>query len=182
MIEAASAYASTTVFYNVPKVRRAFGNETTSQTSVISYLKDALSTLKVPELSEKVIVEVPVSFAEADALDLPHVAAVNGISTDEVVRTFLRITYRVYMLGFLPGFCYMGTVDPIIATDRRSEPRRQVPAGSVGIAGSQTGIYSLPSPGGWQIIGRTDMNVFDPGRAGLSLLKPGDNVRFIDTA
>jgi KipI family sensor histidine kinase inhibitor len=87
--------------------------------------------------------------------------------------------YRVYMLGFVPGFCYMGRVDSRIAMPRHRVPRERVPRGSVGIAGEQTGVYPMETPGGWQLIGRTSAVMFDPTRTPPSLLRPGDRVRFI---
>src|SRR4029078_4679764 len=97
---------------------------------------------------------------------------------EEVVRLHAAGTYRVFMLGFLPGFAYMGVLDARISAPRRSTPRLRVPAGSVGIAGGQTGIYPLETPGGWQIIGRTPYRMFDPMREKPSLMEPGDTVRF----
>ena len=107
-------------------------------------------------------VEIPVRFDAESALDLEFVAESNGLSREKVIEIFTGTTYRVFMLGFLPGFSYMGEVDDRIATPRKETPRLSVPRGSVGIAGKQTGIYSLESPGGWQIIGRTDVELFTP--------------------
>ena len=105
--------------------------------------------------------------------------ALVGFNANELLDIFLAQTYRVYMLGFLPGFAYMGEVDDRIAAPRLETPRTKVPAGSVGIAGKQTGIYPLESPGGWNIIGRTDLKMFDPTSDQPCLLKPGDEVRFV---
>jgi KipI family sensor histidine kinase inhibitor len=120
-----------------------------------------------------------VRYGGAEGPDLNDVAAFAGVDAREVIERHAAATYRVYMLGFLPGFAYLGQVDRLIAAPRRSSPRQQVPAGSVGIAGLQTGVYPQDSPGGWQIIGRTDVQMFDVG-AGASLLQPGDRVRFIE--
>ena len=122
--------------------------------------------------------DIPVRYGGADGPDLADVAAFAGVSADEVVRMHAARVYRVYMLGFLPGFAYLGLVDSAIAAPRRQTPRQQVPAGSIGIAGRQTGIYPQDSPGGWQIIGRTARPMFDRA-AGTSLLQPGDRVRFV---
>jgi inhibitor of KinA len=100
------------------------------------------------------------------------------LQTSEVVEIFTATTYRVYMLGFLPGFAYMGEVDARIATPRRSSPRTKTPKGSVGIAGKQTGIYPLESPGGWQIIGATDVELFTPESESQTFLQAGDTVKF----
>jgi KipI family sensor histidine kinase inhibitor len=123
-------------------------------------------------------IDVPVVYGGEHGPDLEQVGARTGISVQEVVERHASTTYRVYMLGFLPGFAYMGTVDDAIAAPRRPTPRVRVPAGSVGIAGHQTGIYPRDSPGGWQLIGRTPLEIFDPGRTPASLFSPGDQVRF----
>jgi KipI family sensor histidine kinase inhibitor len=121
---------------------------------------------------------VPVHYGEANGPDLIDVARYAGCSEEEVIRRHTARTYRVYMLGFLPGFAYMGVVDERIAMPRRDTPRTSVPAGSVGIAGPQTGIYPLDAPGGWRLIGRSSIRAFDPDRDEPFLFKPGDRVRF----
>ncbi len=128
------------------------------------------------------IVEVPVSFSDKDALDLQLIAEAAGLSRQKVIEVFLSGIYRVYMLGFLPGFAYMGIVDERIAVPRKSSPRLAVPKGSVGIAGRQTGIYPNESPGGWQIIGKTDLELLTPDEASPCLFRPGDTVRFVESA
>ena len=127
-------------------------------------------------------IEVPVLYGGDAGPDLADVAAWAGVSADKVVEWHAAHTYRVCMLGFLPGFPYMATVDDTIAMPRRATPRARVPAGSVGIAGRQTGIYPRDSPGGWQIIGRTPLNMFDVERTSPALLAPGDTVRFVPTS
>lgn len=124
-------------------------------------------------------VEIPVSYGGASGPDLQTVAQFAGASASEVVRLHAGRTYRVYMLGFLPGFAYMGSVDARIAMPRLETPRMRVTAGSVGIAGAQTGIYPCDTPGGWRIIGRTLERMFDPLRQEPFLLKAGDRVRFV---
>lgn len=125
------------------------------------------------------LVEIPVRYGGEDGPDLETVASLNGLSPQEVVAIHSGGEYPVYMIGFLPGFPYLGGMDPRIAAPRRERPRTRVPAGSVGIAGEQTGIYSLESPGGWQLIGRTPLALFDPLREPPALLAPGDRVRFV---
>ena len=120
---------------------------------------------------------IPVAYGGDDGPDLADVAAFAGCSVEDVIARHTARVYRVYMLGFLPGFAYLGQVDPSIAAPRRPSPRQRVPAGSVGIAGTQTGIYPQVSPGGWQVIGRTGAQMFDP--ASGALLQPGDRVRFV---
>ena len=123
-------------------------------------------------------VVVPVRYGGAAGPDLDEVAAFAGCSTDEVIRRHTAPRYRVYMVGFLPGFPYLGTVDARIAMPRRSSPRVRVPAGSVGIAGAQTGVYPTAAPGGWRLIGLAEVHAFDAEREPPSLFRPGDSVRF----
>jgi KipI family sensor histidine kinase inhibitor len=125
------------------------------------------------------VVEVPVSYGGASGPDLAAVAAFAGCSEADVVRLHAATAYRVYMLGFLPGFSYMGPVDARIAMPRLDVPRLRVAAGSVGIAGTQTGIYPCETPGGWRIIGQTALRLFDSTRADPFLLRAGDRVKFV---
>jgi inhibitor of KinA len=124
-------------------------------------------------------IQIPVQYGGPFGSDLADVAKFANATEEEVIRLHTAVTYRVFMLGFVPGFAYMGTVDRRIAAPRRQTPRTAVPAGSVGIAGPQTGIYPSAMPGGWQLIGRTAIKPFDLSRADPSLFKPGDTVRFV---
>lgn len=124
-------------------------------------------------------IEIPVVYGGEAGPDLADVAAHTGLSPAEVVRRHSGGDYIVYLLGFLPGFAFMGGLPAELATPRRAEPRTAVPARSVGIGGEQTGIYPLVSPGGWQLIGRTSVELFDPSADEPTLLRPGDHVRFI---
>jgi KipI family sensor histidine kinase inhibitor len=124
-------------------------------------------------------IEIPVAYGGEAGPDLADVAAHTGLTSAEVVRRHSEGSYVVYLLGFLPGFAFMGGLAPELATPRRAEPRTAVPARSVGIGGEQTGIYPLVSPGGWQLIGRTPLALFDPLAAEPTLLRPGDRVRFV---
>ncbi len=124
-------------------------------------------------------IEIPVLYGGEHGPDLADVAAHTGLAPQEVVRRHSAAEYVVYFLGFLPGFAFMGGLPPELATPRRSEPRVAVPARSVGIAGEQTGIYPAQSPGGWQLIGRTPLALFDPQAEQPTLLAPGDRVRFV---
>ena len=128
------------------------------------------------EASREVV--VPVRYGGAAGPDLDEVAAFAGCSAAEVVRRHAAVSYRVYMVGYLHGFAYLGAVDPRIAMPRRPTPRLAVPAGSVGIAGGQTGVYPTAAPGGWRIVGRTGVRMFDAGRHPPGLVAPGDRVRF----
>jgi KipI family sensor histidine kinase inhibitor len=124
------------------------------------------------------LVELPVLYGGAHGPDLAEVAAHAGLAPDEVVRRHAAPEYRVHLLGFTPGFPYLGGLDPRLATPRLATPRAEVPAGSVAIGGAQTGVYPVASPGGWRIVGRTPLRLFDPSRAEPFLLAPGDRVRF----
>lgn len=131
-----------------------------------------------PERAPARVVEIPVCYGGAYGPDLDAVAACAGCTVDDVIRRHAAATYRVYMLGFLPGFAYLGTVDASIAMPRRVSPRERVPAGTVGIAGRQTGVYPCDSPGGWQLIGRTPWRMFDAARSDPALVRAGDLIRF----
>ncbi len=124
-------------------------------------------------------IEIPVVYGGEAGPDLAEVAAHTGLTPKEVVRRHTEGEYVVYLLGFLPGFAFMGGLAPELATPRRAEPRVAVPAGSVGIGGEQTGIYPMVSPGGWQLIGRTSVPLFDPLAESPTLLRAGDRVRFV---
>jgi KipI family sensor histidine kinase inhibitor len=125
------------------------------------------------------LVELPVRYGGPDGPDLAELAQTTGLSEEEIVRRHAAVDYRVFMLGFQPGFPYLGIADERIAAPRKVNPRLRVAKGSVGIAGRQTGVYPRESPGGWQIVGRTDVELFDATRAVPSLLAPGDTVRFV---
>lgn len=125
------------------------------------------------------VVEIPVRYGGEDGPDLTALAEWAGCTPREVVERHTARTYRVYMLGFVPGFSYMGRVESSIAAPRHRVPRERVPAGSVGIAGEQTGVYPFSTPGGWQLIGRTDAVMFDAARTPPCLVNPGDLVRFV---
>jgi KipI family sensor histidine kinase inhibitor len=120
-------------------------------------------------------VDIPVRY---DGEDLPEVAGLTGLEPDEVVRRHTAPEYTVAFLGFSPGFPYLVGLDPALQVPRRDTPRTSIPAGSVGLAGNQTGIYPTATPGGWQLIGRTEVTLFDPARDPPALLAPGTRLRF----
>lgn len=124
-------------------------------------------------------VEIPVAYGGEAGPDLNFVAQHCGVSPDEIVRQHASVEYRVAFVGFMPGFAYLSGLPSELAVPRRATPRKLVPAGSVAIAGGQTGVYPLDSPGGWQLIGRTTVRLFDSGRQQPSLLETGDIVRFV---
>jgi inhibitor of KinA len=125
------------------------------------------------------VVEIPVCYGGEFGPDLTDVACHCGKNAEEVVRIHTSGECVVYFLGFAPGFAYLGGMSPEIAAPRLGTPRKLVPAGSVGIAGNQTGIYAIDSPGGWRLIGRTPLTLFDPGSPQPARLQPGDRVRFV---
>lgn len=124
-------------------------------------------------------IEIPVVYGGEAGPDLDAVARQNDLTPAQVVALHSSAEYIVYFLGFQLGFAYLGGLPDILATPRRAEPRLEVAAGAVGIGGSQTGIYPLATPGGWQIIGRTPLSLFNPGKSSPTLLLPGDSVRFV---
>ena len=139
---------------------------------------EALASIDVPGVRSGRDVTIPVCYGLDFGPDLEAVARFASCPASEVAAIHTSSAYRVYMLGFQPGFPYMGSVDPRIAMPRRETPRLRVPAGSVGIAARQTGLYPCEAPGGWRLIGRTPMRVFDLGREDPYLVRVGDVVRF----
>jgi KipI family sensor histidine kinase inhibitor len=130
-------------------------------------------------LPEPRIVEIPVCYGGEFGPDLKDVAELHGMTTERAIELHAAATYLVYFLGFVPGFAYLGEVAEELVTPRLATPRRSVPAGSVGIAGRQTGVYPVATPGGWRLLGRTPLAMFRPERAEMSLLAIGDRVRFV---
>lgn len=128
---------------------------------------------------KKRVFEIPVCYGGAYGPDIANIAEHAGLSEEEVIRIHSSRDYLVYMLGFLPGFCYLGGLDERIHTPRLANPRIKISAGSVGIGGSQTGIYPMDSPGGWQLMGLTPVRTYDPERDPAILLEAGDYIRFI---
>ena len=139
---------------------------------VEAWVRSAASDVGTDEVGR--LIEIPTLYIGED---LEEVAGLHRISTTQLVDIHSGCEYLAWFLGFVPGFAYLGEVPVRIRTPRRATARRSVPTGSVGIAGNQTGIYPLPTPGGWNLIGRTDAVLFDPG-TGKSLIEPGDRVRF----
>jgi KipI family sensor histidine kinase inhibitor len=123
-------------------------------------------------------VEIPTFYGGTYGPDIEFVAAHSGLSVDDVIARHSEMTYTVYMLGFAPGFAYLGGLPEELVAPRLPTPRQAVPAGSVGIAGAQTGVYPIETPGGWRLIGRTLIALFDPTADPPALLRPGDRVRF----
>lgn len=176
MKEAMPAYASLTIFYDVFSVRRKYTFFKTAYAFVEDFLIKSYENIGEGESFQKRIIEIPVVY---DGEDLSYVANFHQISEAQIIELHTTPIYRIYMMGFLPGFAYMGGLDAQISTPRRATPRTKVPAGSVGIAGNQTGIYPSESPGGWQLIGRTALELYTPSSSEITLLKAGDLVKFI---
>ena len=145
-------------------------------------LRELWPKLESVELPEPKRVEIPVSYGGEFGPDIEDVARHCGLGVAEVIALHSGAEYRVYFLGFSPGFAYLGGLAEALATPRLAKPRREVPAGSVGIAGQQTGVYPLATPGGWRLIGRTSLRLFEAGREPMSLLEIGDLVRFVREA
>ena len=141
----------------------------------INHLKDTMDRTQIPEPRT---LKIPVVYGGEYGPDLEWVARYHQINPEEAVRIHTSSTYQVYMIGFTPGFAYMGELPDTIATPRKETPRTAVPRGSVGIAQSQTGVYPVESPGGWQIIGQTPLKLFDPAKWPPTPLEMGDLVKF----
>jgi len=145
---------------------------------VEAILRRYLERLEGIKLPGPRLVEIPVCYGGEFGPDLAEVCAIHGLTPAQVVELHASTEYLVYFLGFVPGFAYLGELPEALVTPRLVVPRRRVPAGSVGIAGNQTGVYPFATPGGWRLIGRTPVAMFRVEREGFSLLAIGDRVRF----
>lgn len=172
-----AAYSSLTVLYDPYVVHEQFPGSTAFE-FVKQKLAEAWACTGSHEQAPARNLSIPVCYDPVLGYDLKLVAAAKNISPDELIRLHCSTVYRVYMLGFLPGFAYMGRVDERLVMPRRQVPREHVEAGSVGIAGWQTGIYPLDSPGGWQIIGRTPVKLFNAFAETPVMMAAGDTVSF----
>lgn len=170
VVETVPTYRSLLVCYDPCIVRQK------ALARAIARLADGLGSSSAPAGR---IVEIPVCYGGEFGEDLPDVAAHAGLSEEEVVKIHSSRDYLIYMLGFLPGFAYLGGLDARIATPRLSTPRVKIPAGSVAIGGEQTGIYPIASPGGWRLIGGTPVRPYDPAREDPILYRAGDRIRFV---
>ena len=150
-------------------------------TERITRLAAPVESAALPGAASRVV-RVPVCYGGEFGPDLEFVARHAGLSIDEVIALHAAREYPVYLLGFTPGFPYLGGLDPLLATPRLDSPRARIPAGSVAIGGVQTGIYPVESPGGWRLVGRTPLRLFDPRRPAPFLLAPGDGLRFVPIA
>jgi KipI family sensor histidine kinase inhibitor len=163
------AYCSLLVKFNVLRLRHD---------EVEAILRRYLERLEEIKLPEPRLVEIPVCYGGEFGPDLAEVCAIHGLTPAQAIELHASAEYLVFFLGFVPGFAYLGELPETLVTPRLAVPRRRVPAGSVGIAGNQTGVYPFAAPGGWRLIGRTPVAMFRNEREGLSLLTIGDRVRF----
>ena len=178
MIETVPAYASLTIFYDPYAIRKiSFQAGSAYQWMKMQTEIWLKQNVTIGEETKKLLT-IPVCYDDEYAPDLQNICEAKKITKEALVSIHTSKTYRVYMLGFLPGFAYMGELDEAISFPRKKQPGITA-AGSVGIAGRQTGIYPLQSPGGWQIIGRTPVKMFDTAKENPTYLKAGDEVRFI---
>ncbi len=178
LITTVPAYSSLTVFFDPLTVAGSDLPGKFCYDKVSQYLKKIGQTKRAASyiLSDRVV--IPVCYGEDFGPDISLVAQTNKLSINEVIEIHAAGVYTVFMIGFVPGFAYMGGMDVRLTTPRKAVPDAKIPAGAVGIAGGQTGIYPLETPGGWQIIGRTPLKMFDVNRSQASLLKGGDQVVF----
>ncbi len=171
--EVVPTYRSLLVYFNPLKI---------TFEELIVKLELLAQKTETARLPEPKVSRIPVLYGGEFGPDLDYVARYHNITPEEVVRIHTGTLYPIYMLGFMPGFAYLGGVSAKIATPRLTTPRLRVPAGSVGIAGTQTGIYPSDSPGGWQIIGRTPVKLFDPKREPPSLFEAGNYLGFFSVS
>ena len=169
IVETVPTYCSLMIHYNPGVIQYE---------PLVNQLKRLLKHLDQIEMPPSNVLEIPVLYGGEYGPDLEFVAKHAGKTAEEVIQIHSSTEYLIYMLGFTPGFAYLGGMDESIATPRLKQPRVKIPAGSVGIAGSQTGVYPIDSPGGWQLIGQTPMRMYDPTRQEPILVKAGDYIRF----
>lgn len=177
MKEAVPAYSSLTIYYDFFDANKKKPAGQTAYDWMKEQAEDFLKKGFEPSGKEEKLIRIPVCYADEFAYDINTIAKENEISAEEIINIHTSGSYNVFMLGFLPGFAYMGQVDKRISYARKQQPV-SVAAGSIGIAGRQTGIYPLDSPGGWQIIGRTPLKIFDNHNPNPTLLEAGDIVQF----
>lgn len=172
------AYCSISIIYDFEKVK--FISKKKSAFSFIkNWVLNCLQKTITPKIITREIKEIPVCYHKTFALDTENISANKNISIQELIELHYSKTYHVFMIGFLPGFPYMGLVDEKISFPRLNSPRNFIEAGSVGIAGFQTGIYPLNSPGGWNIIGKTPLQILNPNLSNPCLINSGDQIKFV---
>ena len=169
IVETVPTYRSITVHYDPEQIR---------YDALVAELKKLLGKLDKIQIPPSTVLEIPVLYGGETGPDLDFVAEHSGLTPEEVIKLHTSTEYLIYMLGFTPGFTYLGGMDEKIATPRLKTPRVKIPAGSVGIAGSQTGVYPIDSPGGWQLIGQTPVHMYDANRATPILPEAGQYIKF----
>lgn len=169
VIETIPAFCSLLIYYDPLKI---------SYKKLCRYIKGFVGKAKEIEEKQKRIIEIPVCYGGKYGEDLKDLAGFVGMNESQVVEIHSSIDYLIYMLGFLPGFPYLGGLDKRLEIPRLSNPRTSIPAGSVGIGGKQTGIYPIDSPGGWRLIGKTPLKLYDSKRENMLLYQAGDYIRF----
>ncbi|WP_078543399.1 5-oxoprolinase subunit PxpB [Litchfieldia alkalitelluris] len=177
-VEYIPAFATITIFYDPVVIVKKYKSILSPYEYVCENIKKLIVSEPSKGIAETRTIQVPVCYEGEYAPDLLDVASYNQLTPEEVVKIHTSGDYTVYMIGFAPGFPYVGGMSGKIATPRKATPRLKIPAGSVGIAGEQTGIYPLETPGGWQIIGRTPLQLFQPNQESPSLLRAGDKLQF----
>lgn len=178
LITTVPAYSTLTVYYDPLKVYQSDLDGLHCFQKVSNYILSLNIPNSQREITTQSPVIIPVCYGGDFGPDLEEVAAMHKLSAEAVINIHSTAIYTVYMVGFVPGFAYLGGMDKTLASPRKAMPRASVPVGSVGIAGEQTGVYPLQTPGGWQIIGCTPLSMFDATRTQPSLLKAGDRVQF----
>ncbi len=175
-IECVPSYTNLTIYYNTIVIYQ--NGHDHPYLFVKNFLQSLLENLEASDENSKRLIEIPVCYGGKYGPDIEIVAHHHDISVEEVIQLHSAPEYLVHMIGFAPGFPFLGGMNDKIATPRKDVPRLSIPAGSVGIAGKQTGIYPFETPGGWQLIGRTPMKLFLPDDQPPSLLGAGDTIRF----
>jgi inhibitor of KinA len=179
LLDIVIAYSTLTIFFDPHVLRKSLRQGETPFNKMERYLSERIEHIKDSvDTTVTNTVVIPVCYDREYALDIDWVASHHSTTPEEIIRRHSSEVYTVFMIGFTPGFPYMGILPSDLESPRKQDPRTHVPAGSVGIAGKQTGIYPFTTPGGWQIIGRTPLKLFNPTSSTPSLLKPGDKVRF----
>lgn len=179
ILDVVTAYTTVTVFFDPIVIARSPLHGNSPLRKMEFFLSEKINQLKdIAGSSQGSTVVIPVCYEDEFSPDLEWVASYHKTVRDDIIRRHTNRTFTVFMIGFTPGFPYMGILPPELESPRKQNPRTKVPAGSVGLAGRQTGIYPFETPGGWQIIGRTPLKLFDATSATPSLLKPGDKVKF----
>lgn len=177
MIEYIPAYTTVTIVY---KIECFLLEEKSPFEAVCEHIDNLFLYLKTANQTEEKVVHIPVLYGGQHGPDLQFVAEHNGLTIDEVINIHVTGTYEVHMIGFAPGFPFIGGMSEKISAPRKETPRLLIPERSVGIAGAQTGVYPIATPGGWQLIGRTPLDLFLPQSDEPSLLKMGDKIKFYE--